>query len=241
MTHVVQQFEEFQWRLEWLREPLQVANMQVVNGVWEAGLRPPRDFHVEFVLTDAKRTDSVAWMTVECGNPCWSAVAKMVVPIRTSGATGKNRLDGVQGPSPPVGCGTVARMKTMIPHFAIIKMHVEPAPRICCLFWSTWATWPSWNLIRIAILLDNVWMDFLRHFGVLISLFLGSLGPNTPWDYHVFVATFNGAPRASSGSRTRKTSRTVDMTVRIGGGVFYPFPYLGKTNFKSIYFCQVQH
>lgn len=88
--------------------------MQVANGVWEAGLRPPRDFHVEFFLTDAKRPDLVAWMTVECGNPCWSAVAKMVVPICTSGATGKKRLDGVQGPSPPARCGTVARMKTMI-------------------------------------------------------------------------------------------------------------------------------
>lgn len=25
-----------------------------------------------------------------------------------------------------------------------------------------------------------VWMGFLRHVGVLINLFLGSLGPNTP-------------------------------------------------------------
>ena len=80
MTHLVQQFEEFQWRLEWLRQPLQVANMQVANGVWEAGLRPPQDYNVQFFQTNADGPDSVAWMSVECGHPCWSTVTKMVVP-----------------------------------------------------------------------------------------------------------------------------------------------------------------
>lgn len=137
MTHVVQQFEEFQWR-QWLREPLQVANMQVANGVWEAGLRPPRDFHVEFFLTDAKRPDLVAWMTVECGNPCWSAVAKMVVCNwqKTSGRRAR-----------ALAASKVWHGRENEDHDLLRCMWACTAARICCLFWSTWAAWPSWNLM----------------------------------------------------------------------------------------------
>ena len=80
MTHLVNIFEEFQWRMQWLQMPLQQANIQVANGVWEDGLRPPTDYNVQFFQTRAESADQVDWMSVECGNPSWSAVCRMAGP-----------------------------------------------------------------------------------------------------------------------------------------------------------------
>ena len=62
----------------------------------------------------------------------------------------------------------------------------------------------------------------------------------TPPDMNVFVATFNGAPRASPGSRRRK-HHELSTWRSIGGGVFYPFPYLGKTKIDICLPCRQQN
>ena len=85
MTHLNDYFEEFQWRMNWLQEPLQKTNLHVANGVWEAGLRPPKDFHVQFFQGEATDASSVAWMSADCGNDCWTAVVKMADDQMTIG------------------------------------------------------------------------------------------------------------------------------------------------------------
>ena len=74
----MEQFEELQWRLNWLGGPDQKANMNLANGLFEQGMRPSEWFYKDYVEGNADR--EVNWMSIDLGNACWSTCAKMIVP-----------------------------------------------------------------------------------------------------------------------------------------------------------------
>ena len=96
-----EQFEEFQWRMGWLKEPAQALFLAEANQLYLVGTRAPsEDWHIQHYIEQAEQghEEKPRWMQKYIWTACWHSCALMIDASLNIGSTGKKTVAGEQRP-----------------------------------------------------------------------------------------------------------------------------------------------